>query len=102
MRGKKIILSTLFLLSPLSSDENPTHSTLITLSLKSSKVLPNFQGNKLYNNNPFKQVIPFESNILIQRNYVEDKSFQIRQINENSFQVLGTPIDWPSYEGSIK
>ena len=94
MRGKKIILSTLFLLSPLSSDENPTHSTLITLSLKSSKVLPNFQGKKLYNNNPFKQVIPFEETILIRRSYIEDKSFKIRQIDDNSFEVLGSPLEW--------
>lgn len=94
MRGKKIILSSLFLLSSLSSGENPTQSTLITLSLESSKVLSNFQGDKLSNNNPFKQVIPFEEIVLVQRNYIQDKSFEIRQIDENSFVVMGSPVEW--------
>jgi hypothetical protein len=93
-RGKKIILSTLLLVSSLTSDDNSKLSTLTTLSLKSSKVLPNFQGDKLSNNNPFKQVIPFEETILIRRSYIEDKSFKIRQIDDNSFEVLGSPLEW--------
>ena len=29
-------------------------------------------------------------------NYIEDRIFEIRQVDDNSFLVLGSPIDWES------
>jgi hypothetical protein len=92
MRGKKIIFLSLFTMTSLSSDVIPTKSTLITFKLQSSKVLPNFQGEDQVSN-PFKYVIPFES-YRVQHNLIKDKSYAIRQINETSFEVLGSSIEW--------
>ena len=100
MRGKKIILSSLFLLSSLSSGENPTLSTLTTFKIKSSKVLPNFQGEEQSTLNHFKYVIPFKHGV--KYDLVQDNVYEIQQVSENSFVVIGSPIDWPTYEGSIK
>ena len=83
---------SLFLLSPVSSDDVPHKSTMNILELQSSKVLPNFQGEDQVLN-PFKYVIPFES-YRVQHNLIKDKSFAIRQINETSFEVLGSAIEW--------
>ena len=79
-------------MTSLSSDVIPTKSTLITFKLQSSKVLPNFQGEDQVSN-PFKYVIPFEL-YRVQHNLIKDKSYAIRQINETSFEVLGSAIEW--------
>ena len=95
MRGKKIILSSLFLLSSLSSGENPTLSTLTTFKIKSSKVLPNFQGEELRHANPFKSIYPIERTVLIEKKFQQsNREWQIRQIDENTFEVLGSPLEW--------
>ena len=93
MRGKKIIFLSLFSMTSLSSDVIPNKSTLITFKLQSSKVLPNFQGED-HVSNPFKYVIPLFKSYRVQHNLIKDKSFVIRQIDDNSFEVLGSPIEW--------
>ncbi len=93
MRGKKIIFLSLLLITSVSSDVTPNKSTLTTFKLQSSKVLPNFQGED-HVSNPFKYVIPLFKSYRIQHNLIKDKSFTIRQINETSFEVLGSPLEW--------
>ena len=93
MRGKKIIFLSLFTMTSLSSDVIPNKSTLITFKLQSSKVRPNFQGED-HVLNPFKYVIPHFKSYRVQHNLIKDKSFEIRQIDDNSFEVLGSPIEW--------
>jgi len=94
MRGKKIIFLSLLTIASVSSDVIPNKSTLTIFKLQSSKVLPNFQGEH-HVSNPFKYVIPFEYTYhYVEHSLIEDKSFVIRQISENSFMVLGSPIEW--------
>jgi hypothetical protein len=93
MRGKKIIFLSLLLITSVSSDVTPNKSTLTTFKIQSSKVLPNFQGED-HVSNPFKYVIPLFKSYRIQHNLIKDKSFTIRQINETSFEVLGSPLEW--------
>ena len=93
MRCKKIIFMSLLSVSLLSSDDTPKQSTLTTFKLQSSKVLPNFQGED-HVSNPFKYVIPLFKSYRVQHNLIKDKSFVIRQIDDNSFEVLGSPIEW--------
>jgi len=93
MRGKKIIFLSLLLITSVSSDVTPNKSTLTTFKIQSSKVLPNFQGED-HVSNPFKYVIPLFKSYRIQHNLIKDKSFTIRQIDETSFEVLGSPLEW--------
>jgi len=93
MRGKKIIFLSLLLITSVSSDVTPNKSTLTTFKLQSSKVLPNFQGED-HVSNPFKYVIPLFKSYRVQHNLIKDKSFAIRQIDETSFEVLGSPLEW--------
>jgi hypothetical protein len=39
-------------------------------------------------------VIPLFKSYRVQHNLIKDKSFVIRQIDDNSFEVLGSPIEW--------
>ena len=112
--NKKIFSLTLILLctslvgiTPFKSKtkSNPTNPTLITLKWKSSEILTDSEGHK-----PFKRFKP--SNLfniwperVIKHQYIEHLNFEIVQINENSFEVLGSPIEWEQdllFEEEIK
>ena len=93
----KKILILLLTTSFISSNDNSTKSTLSILELQSSKVLSNFQGKELDQSNyrdPFKTIYPLERSIIMKYDFIEGRSIQIRQIDENSFVVLGSPLEW--------
>jgi hypothetical protein len=83
----KKILIMLLTMSFISSNDNFTKSTMSILELQSSKVLTNFQGKELDQSNSLMHA---QSNSLIQSNliYSIGRSIQIRQIDENTFEVI--------------
>ena len=102
--SKKIFSVILILLCTTIVGTSPTKSnpTLTTLKWKSSEILSDSEGKR-----PFQRLKP--SNLFdvwperrIKHRYVEDLKLEIYQVDENSFMVLGSPIEWGEYEGSIK
>ena len=89
MRGMKKIL-VLMLLCTTVVGTSKTNPTLTTLKWKSSEILSDSEGKRLPYIKPFKL---FPS---IKSEYIEDRIFEIHQIDDNSFLVLGSPIDWES------
>ena len=89
MRGMKKIL-VLMLLCTTVVGTSKTNPTLTTLKWKSSEILSDSEGKRLPYIKPLK-LFP-----KIKMNYVEDRIFEIRQVDDNSFLVLGSPIDWES------
>ena len=66
-------------MSFISSNDNFTKSTMSILELQSSKVLSNFQGQEHDQSNSFMM-------------YSIGRSIQIRQIDENTFEVVSEDI----------
>jgi hypothetical protein len=93
-----IVLLSLVSITTSKNEFKETTSTLNILELKSSKVLPNFRGEeqvKSNKSNPFKTIYPMEHIVYIKLDLIEsDRQWQIRQIDENTFEVLGSPIEW--------
>ena len=89
MRGMKKIL-VLMLLCTTVVGTSKTNPTLTTLKWKSSEILSDSEGKRLPYIKPFK-LFP-----KIKMNYIEDRIFEIRQVDDYSFLVLGSPIDWES------
>ena len=89
MRGMKKIL-VLMLLCTTVVGTSKTNPTLTTLKWKSSEILSDSEGKRLPYIKPHK-LFP-----KIKMNYIEDRIFEIRQVDDNSFLVLGSPIDWES------
>ena len=94
--SKKIFSVILILLCTTIVGTSPTKSnpTLTTLKWKSSEILSDSEGKR-----PFQRLKP--SNLFdvwperrIKHRYVEDLNFEIVQVDENSFMVLGSPIEW--------
>jgi len=77
----KKILIMLLTMSFISSNDNFTKSTMSILERQSSKVLTNFQGKELDQSNSFSLIQP---NLI----YSIGRSIQIRQIDENTFEVI--------------
>jgi len=80
-------------MSFISSNDNFTKSTMSILERQSSKVLTNFQGKELDQSNSLIQSNSFSLISLMQPNliYSIGRSIQIRQIDENTFEVIGSP-----------
>ena len=89
----KKILIMLLTMSFISSNDNFTKSTMSILERQSSKVLTNFQGKELDQSNSLIQSNSFSLISLMQPNliYSIGRSIQIRQIDENTFEVIGSP-----------
>lgn len=94
--SKKIFSVTLTLLCTTIVGTSPIKSnpTLTTLKWKSSEILSDSEGRK-----PFERIKP--SNLLdiwperrIKHHYIEDLNFEIYQVDENTFEILGSPIEW--------
>jgi len=68
-------------MSFISSNDNFTKSTMSILERQSSKVLTNFQGKELDQSNSLMHA---QSNLI----YSIGRSIQIRQIDENTFEVV--------------
>ena len=88
----KKFLILLFITSTVIQTNEPPKPTLITFKLQSSKILPNFQGLWQDNEEPFKEIYP--ESVPYVRDYVEERRVEIRQIDENTFQVIGSPLTW--------
>ena len=84
---KSLVL--LLLLTNILGYEPTTTPTLITFKLQSSEILPDSQGLNHESPNNSIKVLPklFKKDSLIQ-----DKVFELRQIDENTFEVLGSPL----------
>ena len=88
----KKILILLLTKSFISSNDNFTKSTLSILELQSSKVLSNFQGQMHAQSNPFKTTYPLERSVIMKYDFIEGRSIQIRQVDENTFEVVSEDI----------
>jgi len=84
---KSLVL--LLLLTNILGYEPTTTPTLITFKLKSSEILSDSQGSTPLSPNHSTKVFPklYKKDSLIQ-----DQVFELRQIDENSFEVLGSPL----------
>ena len=85
---KKFFIVLFLLLSIISSNDYPSESTMITMKLESSKVLPNFQGQqhpRKFNHNVYTD------EYMIKRDYKEAWRHRIVQVSDNSFRVIGSP-----------
>ena len=96
-----LLCTTIVGTSPTKTTKT-TNPTLTTLKWKSSEILSDSEGKK-----PFQRLKP--SNLFdvwperrIKHKYVEDLNFEIVQVDDNTFQVLGSPIEWGEYEGGVK
>ena len=70
-------------------ESTATSPTLITFKLESSEILTDSQGqNSVEPNNSIK-VFP---RIFKKDSLVQDKIYKLRQIDENTFEVLGSPL----------
>ena len=70
-------------------ESSATSPTLITFKLESSEILTDSQGqNSVEPNNSIK-VFP---RIFKKDSLVQDKIYKLRQIDENTFEVLGSPL----------
>ena len=92
VREMKKILIMLLTMSFISSNDNFTKSTMSILARQSSKVLTNFQGKEHAQSNSLMhaQSNSFSLISLMQPNliYSIGRSIQIRQIDENTFEVI--------------
>ena len=77
-----------------SNDVKPIKSTMSIMELQSSKVLPNFQGQTPPADKWNHLIIPMEQSVYIENHFIEGKQFDIVQLDEKSFRVLGSPIEW--------
>ena len=84
---KSLVL--LLLLTNILGYEPTTTPTLITFKLQSSEILSDSQGLTHPSPNNSIKVIPklFKKDSLIQ-----DQVFELRQIDHNTFEVLGSPL----------
>ena len=93
VREMKKILIMLLTMSFISSNDNFTKSTMSILERQSSKVLTNFQGKEHAQSNSFSLIslIHDQPNLIYSMIYSIGRSIQIRQIDENTFEVIGSP-----------
>ena len=97
MRVSKKIFSVILILlcttivgtSPIKS--NPT---LTTLKWKSSEIVNDSEGQKAFDRIKPSNLLDIWPERRIKHEYVEDLNFEIVQVDDNTFQVLGSPIEW--------
>ena len=84
---KSLVL--LLLLTNILGYEPITTPTLITFKLESSEILTDSQGQNSVESNYSIKVFP---RIFKKDSLVQDKIYKLRQIDENTFEVLGSPL----------
>ena len=84
---KSLVL--LLLLTNILGYEPITTPTLITFKLESSEILSDSQGITSLSPNKSIKVFP---KIFKKDSLVQDKIYKLRQIDENTFEVLGSPL----------
>ena len=94
--SKKIFSVTIILLCTTIVGTSPIKSnpTLTTLKWKSSEILSDSEGQKAFDRIKPPNLLDIWPERRIKHKYVEHLNFEIYQINENSFEVLGSPIEW--------
>ena len=70
-------------------ESTATSPTLITFKLESSEILTDSQGQNSVEQNYSIKVFP---RIFKKDSLVQDKIYKLRQIDENTFEVLGSPL----------
>ena len=70
-------------------ESTSTSPTLITFKLESSEILTDSQGQNSVEPNSSIKVFP---RIFKKDSLVQDKIYKLRQIDENTFEVLGSPL----------
>ena len=84
---KNLVLLLLF--TNILGYEPTTTPTLITFKLESSEILTDSQGQNSVEQNYSIKVFP---RIFKKDSLVQDKIYKLRQIDENTFEVLGSPL----------
>ena len=94
--SKKIFSLTLILLCTTIVGTSPIKSnpTLTTLKWKSSEILSDSEGQKAFDRIKPSNLFDVWPERRIKHRYVEDLNFEIVQVDDNSFMVLGSPIEW--------
>ena len=70
-------------------ESTATSPTLITFKLESSEILTDSKGQNSVEQNYSIKVFP---RIFKKDSLVQDKIYKLRQIDENTFEVLGSPL----------
>ena len=70
-------------------ESTATSPTLITFKLESSEILTDSQGQNSVESNYSIKVFP---RIFKKDSLVQDKIYKLRQIDDNTFEVLGSPL----------
>ena len=70
-------------------ESTATSPTLITFKLESSEILTDSQGQNSVESNYSIKVFP---RVFKKDSLVQDKIYKLRQIDENTFEVLGSPL----------
>ena len=86
---KKVLTFVLFITTILGY-EDTTPPTLITLKIESSEILTHSEGEN--DSNPLKNSIKVFNRALRKTNYIEHEYYEIRQVSDTQFEVLGSPL----------
>ena len=94
--SKKIFSVTLILLCTTIVGTSPIKSnpTLTTLKWKSSEILSDSEGQKAFDRIKPSNLLDIWFERRIKHHYIEDLNFEIYQVDENTFEVLGSPLEW--------
>ena len=94
--SKKIFSLTLILLCTTIVGTSPIKSnpTLTTLKWKSSEILSDSEGKRAFDRIKPSNLFNIWPEQVIKHQYIEHHNYEIVQINENSFEILGSPIEW--------
>jgi hypothetical protein len=94
--SKKIFSVTIILLCTTIVGTSPIKSnpTLTTLKWKSSEIVNDSEGQKAFDRIKPSNLLDIWPERRIKHKYVEDLNFEIVQVDDNTFQVLGSPIEW--------
>ena len=79
----------LLLLCTTSLSTTTTNPKLITLRWKASEIVNDSEGKNLDKHQSSIHIFP-----QIRSEFVQNSHYEIRQIDENSFVVLGSPLEW--------
>ena len=63
---------------------------MITLKIESSEILTDSEGEN--DSNPLKNSIKVFPRALRKTNYVEHEYYEIRQVSDTQFEILGSPL----------
>ena len=86
---KKVLTFVLFITTILGY-EDTTPPTLITLKIESSEILTDSEGEN--DSNPLKNSIKVFNRALRKTNYIEHEYYEIRQVSDTQFEVLGSTL----------